>query len=90
MLTLSIKDGKMNLYVDGVQDGTANKWYFLGKDFVTGLSLGRGSLDGGPDAVFDEATFSTVGRSSSWIAASFNNQKAKLELFKFWFPCGPT
>ena len=90
MLTLSIKDGKMNLYVDGVQDGTANKWYFLGKDFVTGLSLGRGSLDGGPDAVFDEATFSTVGRSSSWISASFNNQKVKLQLFKLWHPRGST
>ena len=89
MLTLSIKDGKMNLYVDGVQDGTANKWYFLGKDFVTGLSLGRGSLDGGPDAVFDEATFSTVGRSSSWISASFNNQKPNSSYLNFGTLVGP-
>ena len=67
MLTLVVKQGTASLYVDGVQDGTST-WLFQGLDKITSLSIGRGtgdaSTDGGPDATFDEATFSTVPRTA--------------------------
>ena len=43
---------------------------------VTKLSIGHGhgTENSGPDATFDEATFSTVGRSVAWLLASYQNQ----------------
>ena len=74
MLTLVIKGGYVSVYVNGVLDGTAG-WYFPGLDTISKVAIGKGTADGGPDTTFDEATFSTVGRSADWLLASYNNQK---------------
>ncbi len=73
MLTLVIKGGYVSVYVNGVLDGTAG-WYFPGLDTISKVAIGKGTADGGPDTTFDEATFSTVGRSADWLLASYNNQ----------------
>ncbi|MDA9110479.1 DUF2341 domain-containing protein, partial [bacterium] len=75
MLTLVVKDGYASVYVNGVLDGTAG-WYFPGLDTISKVAIGRGTEDGGADITFDEATFSTVGRSATWLLASYNNQKS--------------
>ena len=75
MLTLVVKDGYATVYVNGVLDGTAG-WYFPGLDTISKVAIGRGTEDSGADITFDEATFSTVGRSATWLLASYNNQKS--------------
>ena len=72
--TATVKDGYLQFYVDGATSGSAIKFY-PGKDEISALSLGRALLANGPDGTIDEATFSTIGRSSAWITASYQNQK---------------
>ena len=79
----------MNFYVDGVLDGTGNSWFFPGLNTVTGLSLGKGPNSSGPDATFDEATFSSVPRSADWLLASYNNQKQSSTYLNFDSLVGP-
>ena len=73
MLSLVIKDGYASIYVDGT-------WmeHLAGTtlaDTISKIAIGRGTADSGADFIFDEATFSTVGRSADWLLASYNNQK---------------
>ena len=92
MITTVIKDGTFSIYVDGVLDSSPT-WLFQGLDKVTNISIGRGvqaeSTDGGPDATFDEATFSTVPRSADWLLASYNNQKQSSTYLNFETLVGP-
>ena len=74
MLSLVIKDGYASIYVDGTLDGTSG-WYHPGLDTISKIAIGRGTADSGADFSFDEATFSTTGRSADWLLASYNNQK---------------
>ena len=74
MLTLVIKDGYASIYVNGTLDGTT-AWYFPGLDKISKVAIGRGTNDSGANITFDEASFSTVGRSADWLLASYNNQK---------------
>ena len=74
MLSLVIKDGYASIYVDGTLDGTSS-WYHPGLDTISKIAIGRGTADSGADFSFDEATFSTSGRSADWLLASYNNQK---------------
>ena len=74
MVTFVIREGTAYLYVNGVLDGSS-VWYYPGLEKVTKLALGRGTNDGGADSTFDEATFSTIGRSVDWLLASYRNQK---------------
>ena len=89
MLSVTADRGKLNFYVDGTLDGTGNRWFFPGLNTVTGLSLGKGPNGSGPDATFDEATFSTVSRSADWLLASFNNQKPSSTYLNFGSLIGP-
>ena len=89
MLSVTSENGKMNFYVDGVLDGTGNSWFFPGLNTVTGLSLGKGPNSSGPDATFDEATFSSVPRSADWLLASYNNQKQSSTYLNFDSLVGP-
>ena len=89
MLSVTSANGKMNFYVDGVLDGTGNSWFFPGLNTVTGLSLGKGPNSSGPDATFDEATFSSVPRSADWLLASYNNQKQSSTYLNFDSLVGP-
>jgi hypothetical protein len=88
MLTLLVKDGYASLFVDGTLDGAAT-WYHPGLVSVTGLAMGRGTSDVGPNTTIDEATFSTVGRSAAWLSASFHNQKPSSTYLNFGSLIGP-
>ena len=82
MLTLVINNGYAQVYVDGTADGSS-AWYHPGLDAVSGLAIGRGTADAGPDATFDEATFSTAPRTADWLLASYNNQKPSSTYLNF-------
>ena len=88
MLTLVINNGYAQVYVDGTADGSS-AWYHPGLDAVSGLAIGRGTADAGPDATFDEATFSTVPRTADWLLASYNNQKPSSTYLNFGSLSGP-
>ena len=88
MLSFVLRDGTGHLYVNGVLDGST-AWYYPGINKVTKLSLGRGTENSGPDSTFDEATFSTVGRSVTWLLASYQNQKPSSTYLNFDSLVGP-
>ena len=88
MLTLVINNGYAQVYVDGTADGSS-AWYHPGLDAVSGLAIGRGTADAGPDATFDEATFSTAPRTADWLLASYNNQKPSSTYLNFGSLLGP-
>ena len=88
MLTLVVKNGYASLYVDGILDGSV-AWYYPGLASITKLAIGRGISDAGPGTTFDEATFSTVGRSSDWLLASYDNQKPSSTYLNFGTLLGP-
>ncbi|MBV42384.1 MAG: hypothetical protein CL834_05075, partial [Crocinitomicaceae bacterium] len=89
MLTFTLQKGYASIFIDGVLDGTT-KFYFPGKNIITGLSLGRGfGNNSGPNTTVDEASFSSVGRSSNWISATYQNQKPNSGYLNFGNLIGP-
>ncbi|NDH00332.1 MAG: DUF2341 domain-containing protein, partial [Opitutae bacterium] len=69
-----IKDGYFSYYLDGSKVGSST-WHFPGLQTLSELALGRKTDANGPAGSVDEASFSSVTRSATWIAASYNNQK---------------
>ena len=89
MIAATHDAGKFNLYLDGVQRGNADSWFFPGLSTVSSLSVGMGINQAGPDAVVDEAMFSTVGRSAGWISASYQNQQPISSYLNYGSLIGP-
>ena len=69
-----IKDGYFSYYMDGAKVGSST-WHFPGLQTLSELALGRKTDSNGPAGSVDEASFSSVARSATWITASYNNQK---------------
>ena len=87
-VVVRIKDGYFSYYLDGAQVGSST-WHFPGQQTISELAIGRTTHTFGPVGDFDEATFSTVGRSAAWISASYNNQKPSSTYLNFGSLVGP-
>ena len=82
-ISVVIDDGETKIYVNGAAENGTEHWFFPGLDQISGIAVGRGISSGSPNLTFDEATFSTVGRSAAWLSASFHNQKPSSTYLNF-------
>ena len=88
-ISVVIDDGETKIYVNGAAENGTEHWFFPGLDQISGIAVGRGISSGSPNLTFDEATFSTVGRSAAWLSASFHNQKPSSTYLNFGSLIGP-
>ena len=87
-LLVSTMDMLKSMWMERLDGSSA--WYHPGLGCnVSGLAIGRGTADAGPDATFDEATFSTVTTHGRLVTCQLQQPKAQLHLPELWLAAWP-